>query len=788
VPDVHILGIRHHGPGSARSVAEALDALAPTLVLIEGAPELDPIAALAGDPDMIPPVAGLVYAVDDPRRASFYPLASFSPEWVALRWALANGSSVRSIDLPETHGVAIRQRLAQRELLEEADGPEEAAGPGEAAGPSEPARTVQPTAGDARQGRDPIAALAGAAGYDDPERWWEDAVERREGSVLERFAALSSAIAELRRDEPAATPVVGQDGDLDLTALADPLGTAMTALREAAMRTAIRAASKGGDERIAVVCGAWHAPALEPASFPSVAADRLLLRGLPKTKVAAAWVPWTASRLSYASGYGAGVSSPGWYRHLFEHARSGSASDVATVWLVKVAQELRRQGIDASTASVVEADRLASALATVRGRPGPGLDELDDAALSVLADGNPLPLSLVHDRLVVGDDIGSVPAAAPLTPLAADLERAQRATRLKPAAHPQTVTLDLRTDAGRARSTLLHRLRLLGIPWGAPVDAGRTTGTFKEAWELTWSPELAVAVVEASVYGTTLASATAAKVAQDARDAPDLAALSELISQCLRAETPVHDVVARLAERAATHTDALELLAAIEPLATVCRYGNVRGVETGEVRAVLDETAVRACVGLPPAAVALDDDAATALRSAVESAHRGLTLLEDEDLLQRWWRTLGELADHDRVPGLLSGRATRMLLDAALLDADTVATRMSRALSIAADPADAAGWIDGFLTGDATVLIHDPALLALLDEWLGSAGTDVFDDILPLLRRTFSAFTPAERARIGHRISDGPSAATAAAPDVDAAAAQAGLRAVARLLGWKVVS
>ena len=87
-PSVHILGIRHHGPGSARSVAAALAELQPDLVLIEGAPELDALVPLAGHPELVPPVAGLVYAVESPRRAAFYPLAVFSPEWVALQWAV----------------------------------------------------------------------------------------------------------------------------------------------------------------------------------------------------------------------------------------------------------------------------------------------------------------------------------------------------------------------------------------------------------------------------------------------------------------------------------------------------------------------------------------------------------------------------------------------------------------------------------------------------------------------------------------------------------------------------
>jgi hypothetical protein len=37
-PRLHILGIRHHGPGSAASVLQALDAVKPAIVLIEGPP------------------------------------------------------------------------------------------------------------------------------------------------------------------------------------------------------------------------------------------------------------------------------------------------------------------------------------------------------------------------------------------------------------------------------------------------------------------------------------------------------------------------------------------------------------------------------------------------------------------------------------------------------------------------------------------------------------------------------------------------------------------------------
>ena len=58
---------------------------------------------------MVPPVALLVHAVDDPETSAFYPFAEFSPEWQALRFAVGAGVPVRFIDLPLVHGLALDQ-------------------------------------------------------------------------------------------------------------------------------------------------------------------------------------------------------------------------------------------------------------------------------------------------------------------------------------------------------------------------------------------------------------------------------------------------------------------------------------------------------------------------------------------------------------------------------------------------------------------------------------------------------------------------------------------------------
>ena len=75
----HLLGIRHHGPGSCRNVASYLEELKPDLILLEGPPEADGLLKDVVDPQMVPLIALLAYQPDAPQNAVFYPFADFSP-------------------------------------------------------------------------------------------------------------------------------------------------------------------------------------------------------------------------------------------------------------------------------------------------------------------------------------------------------------------------------------------------------------------------------------------------------------------------------------------------------------------------------------------------------------------------------------------------------------------------------------------------------------------------------------------------------------------------------------
>jgi hypothetical protein len=758
-PPISIFGIRHHGPGSARSLRQALKALKPDVILIEGPPEGEELLPLVLHEEMEPPVALLLYKPDEPQCAVYYPFAVFSPEWQAIHHGLTHKIPIRFMDLPQENQM-VEEKVDVPEV-----GPES-----ETAG--EP--VVEPPPIE-QVHRDPLAYIAEAAGYHDSERWWEHMVEQRREST-DLFAAILEAMTALRES---AVP--------SRIATFNPLREKQ---REAYMRQTIRKAERDGFGRLAVVCGAWHAPVLQ--NMPAAAEDAALLKGLPKTKVVATWVPWTFGRLAFASGYGAGIESPGWYHHLWQTGQEGlTSTQVAIQWMIRVAHLLRREDLDASSASVIESVRLAQSLAAVRHRPLPGLVELNEATQTVLCFGESLPLRLIHEKLIVGEILGRVPEETPMVPLQQDLQREQKRLRFPPEASQKVLDLDLRSENDLARSRLLHRLNLLNITWGTGERTGAKKGTFHEVWRVQWKPEFAVGIIEAAVWGNTVMTA-AANFARDAADkATDLPALTRLLDQALLADLPeaVNHLMGRIQSEAAVASDVGQLMGALPPLVQIQRYGNVRQTDTDMIAGVVNGLVARICIGLPTACSSLNDEAAGVMFDLILETNGAVALLQNAEQLAAWHQALRQLADQQGIHGLLAGRCCRLLLEAGVFNSDETATRMGLALSTATQPVQAAAWVEGFLKGSGLLLLHDEVLWQVLDGWVTQLHGDAFTAILPLLRRTFSTFHPPERRQMGERIKLGATskAATAtAATNFDVNRAESVLPLMAQLLGLKM--
>ena len=704
-----LFGIRHHGAGSARHLMAALRDFQPDCILLEGPPEADALLALAADAAMRPPVALLAYRPDAPQQAVYYPFAVFSPEWQAIRYAAQAGIPLQFCDLPLAH--SLYGEAASDDSDEDAADDE-----GDSDAEDEDAAELP------RHG-DPFDELAAIAGLPDGEAFWEALVEQRRDST-EIFAAVAEAVTALREAR----------GDAD----------SRDALREAWMRKTLRQAEKTY-QRIAVVCGAWHVPAL--AAQVAAKDDNALLKGLAKVKVDCTWIPWTNSRLSFASGYGAGLAAPGWYAHLWAHP-----DDDGVRWIGRAAALLRDKGHDISAAHVIETVRLASASAALRGQSQSRLADHLEALTAIVGMGDDTVLRLIEREWLIGDAIGSVPAATPQLPLIADVQAQRKKLRLVESDEAKTLELDLRKPLDLQRSIHFHRMRLLGID-DAEMLPARGKGTFKEAWSYRYQPESHITLTERAPYGNTLAAAADGYVSERLQQACSLAELTALLAQVLPADLPalVATLTRHIADLSATQDNLADSLAALPNLADTVRYGNVRELDPAPLLAVLDTLLARLAAGGVQGCLNIDYDSAQALFAPIRQADYQLGLLDNAALDAYWRRFLESVLAADRAHLLLSGNAARLLFDKQHLDAGRCAELLAQNLSAANPSEHAAYWLEGYLYQSGTVLLlHDP-LWQILDDWLRALTPEHFTELLPLLRRTFGSFEPGERRQLGDK-------------------------------------
>ena len=149
-------------------------------------------------------------------------------------------------------------------------------------------------------------------------------VEERHGSrevfdaILEAMSAVREAIGALPTDP---------DEQLRETRREAYMRQTIRAAKKKASRTSPSSAARG-------MLRSWQ------RCPPPLRRMRTRFKGLPKVKTAATWVPWTYGHLTYASGYGAGINSPGWYHHLWDHSahdHDGTGSAVTISWMTRVA-------------------------------------------------------------------------------------------------------------------------------------------------------------------------------------------------------------------------------------------------------------------------------------------------------------------------------------------------------------------------------------------------------------------------------------------------------------------
>lgn len=716
-----LFGVRHLSPAAAYHLRKALDEAQPRLVLVEGPSDLNDQMEWLCHPETKFPAAILAYTQTPPVRTILWPFAIYSPEVQAILWAHEHKVECRFMDLPSSVFLAFQEAEEAR------------------VGDAGPAEERQETTESVYRR---LETLTG----EEHDTFWERNFEQIE-NYGEYRTACNTFGSQLR---------AASEEDLR--------HTAETVVREAYMKRVIQAAIDAGvpAEKIFCVCGAFHVAGLEE-NAPMTDEEEA---SLPRAEACATLMPYSYYRLSSRSGYGAGNKAPAYFELLWDSFNGGGPGQAPYLYLTRLAAAHRKAGNLVSSAEVIEAVRLADTLAAMRGSKYPTLSDLRDASVTTMGHGQFSELALAAADTEIGKKIGFLPEGVARTSVQEDFYRQLKELRLEKfrTAELQRLDLDLREKlnvkseaaalADLRRSFFFHRLRVLGVHFAAPLPSRQEGANWGEYWELRWTPEAEIEIVESALMGDTIQGAAAYALKERADNSASISEAAAIFQDAFLCGMPAAarhalSVLQGLGVDAAAIAEVAETASR---LSLVVRYGDLRRFDPAPVVPLIRQLYLRACLTLADACVC-DAQAAPAVTRAMDQLN-ALQLSHDFLEEDRWLDLLEEISDRDDLNTRCSGFAMAILLERGEADEYLLSREVARRLSPGV-PADlGAGWFEGLAGKNRYALIARLSLWRQLDGYLSTLDDETFRRALVFLRRAFADFSPKEKNDIAENLGE----------------------------------
>jgi hypothetical protein len=733
--DLHFFPIRHHSPACALHLREALRAIRPRTVLIEGPVDFEPLITELLAPGVVPPVA-MVALPDTTEKGrggtTYYPICRHSPEFVAIQQATEFGATVRFIDLPSRHPAMLSDRRDRQDQ------------------PLLPMRETMFDRGAY------VEAMCARTGFRDGLALWDGLFEARARGTDWRgfFASVGAYCSALRA---ASDP--------------DELEADGTLPREAMMRACIQEAIAARSGPIAIVTGGFHTPALIDAHADAT-------RPAGATARSNGWlIRYDFRALDRLNGYGAGLPLPGFYERVWQrlietdgNATSSLTEDILVGFRAHLIETEPALTFSFPTLrSMVETARR---LAELRGLPEPGRTELFDAlqssAIKQEIEVGAHPLLTAFTRYLQGDRLGDLPPGSRLPPLIERTRSEARSLGLSlDDAVPKTRELDIyRKPRHGQTSRFLHAMRLVAPPFAARVKGpdrvyGFRADMLMETWTYAWSPAVEAALIERAGDGETVRDAAAAILIRrlegleqegqrnNAEAAFNLLSIAFDAGIGSAAETliaAVSDAVG--ADTQLLHlTNALVIGQALNGRATAMPSDNAIKAFADLLPALLDRLARRIAELLPDLAAVNADNVggATACLAALAEA------MADPDPpfpTQPLRDALRNLMSAQLDPQL-TGAVIALAALVNVIDEVEAGRLLSAALAGAFErPGDAIRTLSGVMALAPQLFVNDSSVITAIDDLFGAVDDQGFLDLLPQLRMAFAELSPQETDKV----------------------------------------
>ncbi|MHC6202607.1 DUF5682 family protein [Breznakiellaceae bacterium SP9] len=752
---VHLFGIRHLSAAGAWHVRRFLDRVNPELVLIEGPSDTEPLIADLTKRGVKPPMAILCYTADVPVRSILFPFALYSPEYQCLLWAKEHKRPAQFIDLPSAIKTAL-YRVEDALELKQRDKEQIARVQQQQGSPMPPE-----LAGRIAYRRfnhelyDKVADLGGESDYD---AYWERFFEHNlETDAYLQAVALHSAQMRLMTEA--------------WEKEASPLDASINALREAYMKRRIADTIANGvaPDKIVAVMGAYHVSGVMQAK----PLDDAELAGLPHTQTRMTLMPYSYYRLSSFSGYGAGNYAPYYFELMYKAMEAQTLDGLPHAYMTMLSRLYREKQGYSSTASAIEAVRLAQSLQYIHGGLLPTLSDLHDSAVATLAGGKITGIAESFAALDVGTRIGALPDGVSQTPIQDDFNRQMKELRLDGSSRnstnyktpvAQTLKLDLRENRRAKseeaafrdleRSVFLNRLVFLGIGFAAVGRRSQDNASWAENWTLCWTPEVEISIVESVLYGDTIEAAASYLLKEKLDSATDVLELTQLVRVCCACALSgsIADALRRLQSLASDNEDFSCAARAGRDLSSLVQYGSLRRFDTAAILPLLRQLFLKAALLLYGAA-SCNYEAARELVGDMETLHlvsQEHSGLGAEEALndEIWLSQLKQLSRADAKNPLLCGFAFSILLERGEVTEEEIGVEVSRHLSSGNTPEAGAAWFEGLSMRNRQLLLSRIMLWKQLDTYIAALDDEEFTRTLICLRRAFGNFSAQEKSGI----------------------------------------
>jgi hypothetical protein len=737
--NLHFFPIRHHSPACALHLREALRAIRPAAVLIEGPVDFEPLIGELLAPGVVPPVA-MVALPDSEARAeksragtTYYPICRHSPEYIAIQQASELGATIRFIDLPSRHPAMLSGGRDKQDQ------------------PLLPMRETMFDRGAY------VEAMCARAGFRDGLALWDGLFEARARSTDWRgfFASVGAYCSALRA---ASDP--------------DELQNDGTLAREAMMRACIDDAMTTVSKPIAIITGGFHTPALidEQAEAPRAAPGAA-------TRSNAWLIRYDFRALDRLNGYGAGLPLPGFYERVWERligANGDTQSSLTEEILVGFRAHLtaNEPALTFSFPTLRAMVEAATRLADLRGLSEPGRTELFDAlrssAIKEEIEVGSHPLLAAFTAFLQGDRLGDLPPGSRLPPL---IERARREARTQGLsledAVPKTRELDIyRTPRHRQISQFLHAMRLVAPAFAERIKGPDRVHGFRadillETWTYAWSPAVEASLIERAADGETVRDAAAMILIRRLGDL-------EKDGQCNNAEAAFN--LLSIAFDAGIGSAADMLVTAVGAAAradsNLLRLTSaliVGQALESRAKGMQSESSVQAFTSLLPPlldqlarriAELLRDLAAVGADNVGEAIHCLAALAEamaDPDPpfpTQPLRDALQDLMTAQLDPELV-GAVIALAALIGLIDGAEAGRRLSAGLAGAFErPGEAIRTLSGVMALAPQLFINDSSVITAIDDLFGTVDDQGFLALLPQLRMAFAELSPHETDRV----------------------------------------